>query len=83
MTRVTIALPPRPYDAVIENSLLHRSGAALRNIFGAKSQRLFVVTVPPVRRKWGKKLTASLSAAGFVPKCWKCPMANATKSWPR
>ena len=31
-----------------------------------KHQRLFVVTVPPVRRKWGKKLMASLSAAGFI-----------------
>src|SRR6185295_8385087 len=73
MTRVTIALPPRPYDAVIENGLLHRSGVALRNIFGAKNQRLFIVTVPPVRSRWGKKLTASLSAAGFVPKILQMP----------
>jgi len=73
MTRVAIALPPRPYDAVIENGLLHRSGVALRNIFGANSQRLFIVTVPPVRRRWGKKLTASLAAAGFVPKILQMP----------
>ncbi len=73
MTRVTIALPPIAYDAVIENRLLHRSGEALRDIFSAKDQRLFIVTVPPVRRKWGKKLTASLSAAGFVPKILEMP----------
>ena len=79
MTRITIALPPRPYDAVIANGLLERSGEALRDLFrvifngnsatadsSAKHQRLFLVTVPPVRRKWGKKLLASLSAAGFT-----------------
>ncbi len=73
MTRVTIALPPRPYDAVIENGLLQRSGETLRDLFSGiftgdspgKHQRLFVVTVPPVRRKWGKKLMSSLSAAGI------------------
>ncbi len=79
MSRVTIALPPRPYDAVIENGLLQRSGETLRDLFSvifsvaagdspAKHHRLFVVTVPPVRRKWGKKLMASLSAAGFTAK---------------
>ncbi len=73
MTRITIALPPRPYDAVIENGLLHRSGAALRDLFSTKQQRLFIVTVLPVRRQWGKKLTASLSAAGFAPKILEMP----------
>jgi 3-dehydroquinate synthase len=84
MSRVTIALPPRPYDAVIENGLLQRSGETLRDLFSvifsgaagdspAKHQRLFVVTVPPVRRKWGKKLMASLSAAGFTAKVVEMP----------
>jgi 3-dehydroquinate synthase len=84
MSRVTIALPPRPYDAVIENGLLQRSGETLRDLFSvifsvaagdspAKHQRLFVVTVPPVRRKWGKKLMASFSAAGFTAKIVEMP----------
>ena len=84
MSRVTIALPPRPYDAVIESGLLRRSGEALRDLFSvifsgaegdlpAKHQRLFVITVPPVRRKWGKKLMASLSAAGFTAKIVEMP----------
>src|SRR6202171_4129175 len=79
MSRATIALPPRPYDAVIENGILQRSGETLRDLFTvisnvaagdspAKHQRLFVVTVPPVRRKWGEKLMASLTAAGFAAK---------------
>ena len=84
MSRVTIALPPRSYDAVIENGLLQRSGETLRDLFSvifsvaagdspAKHQRLFVVTVPPVGRKWGKKLMASLSAAGFTAKIVEMP----------
>ena len=67
MTRVRIALPPRPYEAVIETGLLQRAGAYLREVLSDR-QRVFVVTVPPVRRKWGRKLMASLSAAGFTPK---------------
>ena len=79
MTRVTIALPPRPYDAVIENGVLQRAGELLREVFGgsdsskAGKKRLFVVTVPPVRRKWGKKLITSLSAAGFAPQVLEMP----------
>jgi 3-dehydroquinate synthase len=82
MTRVTIALPPRPYDAVIENGLLQRAGEKLGEVFSvgvgdwpakAGVKRLFVVTVPPVRRKWGKKLIASLAAAGFAPQILEMP----------
>jgi len=64
MTRVTIAVQPRPYDAIIENGLLERAGQQLRGLMG-NHQQLFVVTVPPVHRRWGKKLMTSFSAAGF------------------
>jgi len=67
MIRVAIAVRPRPYDAVIEHGLLQRAGAHLRGLLSDR-ERLFVVTVPPVRRKWGKQLMASFSAAGFTPK---------------
>lgn len=84
MSRVTVALPPHSYDAVIESGLLQRSGETLRQLFAvtfnvavgdspAKHQRLFVITVPPVRRKWGKKLMESLSAAGFTAKIIEMP----------
>jgi 3-dehydroquinate synthase len=74
MIRVTIAVQPRPYDAIIEHGSLERAGERLRNILGVArasstasrdSKPLFVVTVPPVRRRWGTKLMRSLSAAGF------------------
>ena len=64
MTRVTIAVQRSPYDAIIENGLLERVGEHLREIVGDRLH-LFIVTVPPVRRKWGKKLMKSLVAAGF------------------
>jgi 3-dehydroquinate synthase len=65
MTRVTIAAP-RPYEAVIESGLVERAGVYLREL--SPASRVFVVTVPPVRRKWGRKLMTSLSTAGFTPK---------------
>jgi 3-dehydroquinate synthase len=64
MTRVTIAVPAGSYDAIIENSSLQRAGERLRGAVGNR-RRLFVVTVPPVRGRWGKKLMASLLSAGF------------------
>ena len=64
MIRVTIAVAPRPYEAVIEDGLLQRAGEQLRGVVGGL-RKLFVVTVPPVRRRWGKKLMRSLSAAGL------------------
>lgn len=66
MNRVEIAVSPRPYWAIIESGLLERAGDRLREVVNDKPlPSLFVVTVPPVRRRWGKKLLKSLSAAGF------------------
>jgi 3-dehydroquinate synthase len=80
MTRVTISLSPRPYDAVIEDGLLQRAGETLREVFaaggsptGAIGQRLFVVSVAPVRRRWGKKLMASLAGSGFAAQMLEMP----------
>ena len=64
MTRVTIQVPFRPYEAVIENGALQRAGEYLREVL-QEHEQLFVITVLPVRQKWGKKLLASLAAAGF------------------
>jgi len=74
MIRVTIAVQPCPYDAIIENGLLERAGEQLREVLNTArgpspasrdGKPLFVVTVLPVRRRWGTKLMRSLSAAGF------------------
>jgi 3-dehydroquinate synthase len=71
MTRVTIRVQPRPYDAVIESGILSKAGELLHKILTASpdssptSRQIFVVTVPPVRRRWGRKVTQSLTGAGF------------------
>jgi 3-dehydroquinate synthase len=72
MTRLTIGVAPRPYEATIEAGLLERAGAELRKVLQDRS-RLFVVTVPPVRRKWGRKLQRSLAASGFESKIIEMP----------
>src|SRR5204863_5695867 len=73
METVTIAVAPRPYEAVIEDGLLDRAGARLRDLGVARApspanrqpQQAFVITVPQVRSRWGKKLLSSLAAAQF------------------
>jgi 3-dehydroquinate synthase len=64
MITVMVGVQPRPYEARIENGLLTKAGAALREVLDAGRQ-LFVTTVAPVRRKWAKTLMASLASAGF------------------
>jgi 3-dehydroquinate synthase len=78
MTRVPITVAPRPYDAVIENGLLERTGERLREVLGDE-RWLFVVTVPPVRRRWGKKLMASLSGAGLKTALLEMPDGERSK----
>src|SRR5579872_238356 len=64
MPQATIHVPPEPYQAWIENGLLNRAGSILSDLL-PRSSRVFVVTVPPVRKRWGSKLIASLKAAGL------------------
>src|SRR5579862_4021776 len=66
MPQATIHVLPRPYQAWIENGLLARAGSILADLL-PQASRIFVVTVAPVRRRWGAKLVASLKAAGFAP----------------
>jgi 3-dehydroquinate synthase len=72
MITIPVKVQPRPYAALIENGLLAKAGPLLRELVPAGS-RLFVITVVPVRRKWGKTLLASLSAAGFDAKVLEMP----------
>src|ERR1700694_5857397 len=71
-TRIKISLPERSYEAIISSGLLHQAGDRLRRLLGT-GKSLFVITVPPVRRRWGKELTKSLSAAGFPAKILEMP----------
>ena len=72
MVRIHIKTAQHTYDAVIEHGSLSRAGLVIRKALGAKHS-LFVVTVPPVRRRWGKFLLKSLGAAGFSTKMIEMP----------
>lgn len=67
MIRIPIKTNSSSYEAVIEHGVLSRSGRILRELLGGV-QPLFVVTVPPVRHRWGGKLQESLRAGGFAPR---------------
>ena len=78
MAQVTIHVPPRPYQARIENGLFTRAGALLAELL-PQSSRIFVLTVAPVYRRWGAKLLGSLKASGFKPKVLQMPNGEPAK----
>ncbi len=65
MIRIPVRTPSRPYDVLLASGLLARAGEHLAEIVGKR--RVFVITVPPVRRRWGKVLLQSLRDAGMQP----------------
>jgi 3-dehydroquinate synthase len=78
MAQVTIHVPPRPYQARIENGLLTRAGSILAELL-PQASRIFIVTVPPVRKRWGAKFVRSLTASGFKPQVVPMPDGEPTK----
>jgi 3-dehydroquinate synthase len=78
MAQVTIHVAPRPYQARIENGLLARAGALLAELL-PQASKVFVVTVPPVRRRWVSKLVRSLLSAGFKPQVVQMPDGEPAK----
>jgi len=67
MLRISISTASRNYEAVIEPGLLFRAGEIVQEAVGGNPPA-FVITVPPVRRHWGKVLLKSLAEAGFIAK---------------
>lgn len=78
MSQVTIHVPPRPYQAWIENGLITRAGSILGELLPQPS-RIFVVTVPPVHRRWGAKLLRTLRGSGFAPQVVSMPDGEPSK----
>jgi len=78
MPQATIHVLPRPYQASIENGLLARAGSVLSELLPHAS-RIFVVTVPPVRKRWGSKFLKSLTSAGFEPQVIMMPDGEPSK----
>jgi 3-dehydroquinate synthase len=78
MPQATIHVMPRPYQAWIENGLLARSGSILSEMLPQASD-IFVVTVAPVRKRWGAKLLKSLKESGFDPQVILMPDGEPAK----
>ncbi|HZR67034.1 MAG TPA: 3-dehydroquinate synthase [Terriglobales bacterium] len=66
MTRIPVKIASHSYDVVIEYGLLARTGEILRELLGGGCS-VFIVTVQPVRKRWGKLLANSLRKAGLTP----------------
>lgn len=77
MIRVPVTTPSRSYEVLIGSGLLARSGECLGSLIG--SRRAFVVTVPPVRRRWAKVLLQSLTAAGIETALLEMPDGERAK----
>lgn len=72
MVRIPINTASANYEAVIEHGVLSRIGDILHQLLGGNAP-LFVITVPPVRRRWGKGVLRSLGDAGFSAKIIEMP----------
>src|SRR5271167_1804509 len=77
MIRIPVAIPSRSYEVLIGNGLLARAGEYLGKVL--ETRRAFVVTVPPVRRRWAKVLLKSLSAAGIETAILEMPDGERSK----
>src|SRR6266852_9002244 len=62
MIRIPVRTPSRSYQVLLGRGLLARAGEHLGKLVGRR--RVFVITVPPVRRRWGRVLLQSLAEAG-------------------
>src|SRR5450755_1837598 len=63
MISVPVSTPSRSYEVLIGSGLLGCAGECLGAIL--ENRRVFVVTVPPVRRRWAKALLKSLAVSGI------------------
>src|SRR5438067_13915176 len=72
MVRIPVNTASHGYEAVIEHGILSRAGSILKQLFAGKPP-LYIVTVAPVRRRWGKVLLRSLGEAGFTTKVIEMP----------
>ncbi|MGA7561440.1 MAG: 3-dehydroquinate synthase family protein, partial [Terriglobales bacterium] len=77
MISIPIATPSRSYEVLIGSGLLTRAGECFGKFL--ENRRAFVVTAPPVRRRWLKVLTKSLSASGIESSVLEMPDGERSK----
>src|SRR5690242_83881 len=79
VAKVSLPIPPQPYDVQIEAGLLGRAGAVLREILPTGA-RCFVITVPTVRKAWGDPLMNSLAASDLQAQILEMPEGESHKT---
>ena len=77
MIRVPVTTPSRSYEVLIGGGLISRAGECLGHFLGNK--RAFVVTVPPVRKRWARALVQSLASAGIATTMLEMPDGERAK----
>jgi 3-dehydroquinate synthase len=77
MISIPVATPSRSYEVLIGSGLLPRAGECLGKFL--ENRRAFVITVPPVRRRWLRVLTKSLSAKGIETTALEMPDGERAK----
>ena len=79
MKKLTVALPGREYDLLIQKGLLDRAGECCRRVL-PRARRLAVVTDSNVGPLYLERLTAALESAGFDVKGITVPAGESSKS---
>ena len=78
MKTLTVALPGREYDILIERGLLAQAGARCRSVL-PKAAKLAVVSDSNVAPLYGPAVLDSLAGAGFEAKLFPVPAGEASK----
>ena len=79
MKNLTVALPGREYDILIERGLLARAGERIRAVL-SKASKLAVVTDSNVEPLYGETVLNSLAAAGFEARLFTVPAGEESKN---
>src|ERR1700691_2757957 len=77
MISIPVATPSRSYEVLIGSGSLSRAGEYLVEF--VENRRVFVVTVPPVRRHWAKTFLKALSAAAIEAELLEMPNGERSK----
>ncbi len=79
MKTLTVALPGREYDIVIERGLLNQAGTRVRAVL-PRASKLAVVTDSNVEPLYSKAVLGSLTAAGFEARLFPIPAGEESKN---
>jgi 3-dehydroquinate synthase len=77
MIRIPVTTPSRPYEILIGSDSLARAGESIGSLL--PSRNAFVVTVPPVKKRWSKVLVRSLKEAGIETMLLEMPNGERAK----